>query len=427
MTATTDTPISVADPAVIKCPYPAYAKLREEAPVYLDPVTQFWILTRYDDVRNALLSPDVYLSDYWTKAISSEVQVAREKRAHERFIHEGLGVPGPSIGQLPLDLHAPVRAVFNNAFRASRIRGHQDFIRDTAYRYAERFAAKGSGDLVKEFTLPFPMEIISRLAGIPQEDVDRVNVWAASWLARFGGMLDDEGDQRAVTHEIEFQHYMKELIDRLRAHPDDSILSDIVNIPTPDGQYLDDTQLFTHIQADLIVAGSETTGNAMSAGMLLLASNPELSERVRSEPETYLRVFVEEVLRLESPAQGLFRVAGRDIELHGVTIPKGALIQLRYGAANRDQDAFADADALDLDRESLDHLAFSGGVHGCAGAPLARAELYWAFKALLDTLDNIEVLAENDFEYLPSTVHRGLLSLKLGFTKKANESAVEGA
>lgn len=410
-------PLSVADPKIVECPYAAYAYLRDNAPVYFDPVTKFYVLTRYDDVRHALLKPNLYLSDDWMEAVRNEVQVFRATRAHDRFAKEGW-VPGLSIGMLLPDRHAPVRAVFNNAFRAARIRQHEDFIRETAYRFADKFAEQGTGDLVADFAMPYPLTVITRLVGIPEEDVDRVKTWSASWIERFGMMLDDQADDRAVGLEIECQHYTKKIIDRLRANPDGSILSDIINIPTPEGTYLDDNELFTHIQADLIVAGSETTTNTMSAGIMLLCQNPEIDKRLRADPDKYLRVFIEEVLRLESPVQGLFRVAAEDIKLHGVTIPKGSLMQLRYGSANRDPEQFANPDELDLERNSLVHLGFGGGPHSCAGAPLARAELYWGFKALLDRIDNVKLLPENDFEHLQSIVHRSLKSLKISFTKK---------
>ncbi|KHK89803.1 cytochrome P450 [Novosphingobium malaysiense] len=409
--------ISVSDPEIVKCPYEAYEKLREEAPVYLDPVTQFYVLTRYEDVRKAFSQPNLYLNDDWVQSIQDEVQIARRKHAHERFTKEGW-VPGLSIGMLRPERHAPVRAIFNNAFRPAKIKEYEPFIRETAYRFARQFAEKGSGDLIAEFAMPYPLTVIARLVGIPEDDMDRVKEWTAAWIERFGMMLDDQADDRAVGKEIEFQHYTKKIIDRLRAEPDGSILSEIINMPTPDGRYLDDQELFTHIQADLLVAGSETTTNTMSAGVMLLCRNPEINAMVRSDPDKYLRVFIEEVLRLESPVQGLFRVAAEDIELHGVTIPKGALIQLRYGSANRDPEKFGCPAEFDMTRKANAHVAFGGGPHSCAGAPFARAELYWAFKALFDTIDNVELLPDNDFEYLQSVVHRSLKSLNIRFTKK---------
>lgn len=417
MNSPADHPLSVSDPEVVECPYAAYGKLRDEDPVYFDPVTRFYVLSRYEDVRKASLTPDLFICDDWMDKIRDEVQMARARRAHDRFEREGW-VPGLSIGALGPERHRPVREVFNNAFRAARIKEYEPFIRDTAYRLVEQFAERGAGDLVAEFAVPYPLAVITHLIGIPPGDQEKVKKWTSAWIQRFGMMLDDEADNEAVSREIEFQHYTKKLIDRLRKNPDNTILSDIVNIPGPDGKYLTDNELFTHIQADLLVAGFETTQNTTAAGVLLLCQNPELNERVRSNPDKYLRVFIEEVLRVESPVQGLFRVAAEDIEIHGVTIPKGSLIQLRYGSANRDPRQFDHPEEIDIEHGVSPHLGFGVGPHSCAGAPLARCELYWAFKAIFDRLDNIELLPENDFTHIQSVVHRGLKSLKVKCTRK---------
>jgi cytochrome P450 len=408
--------ISIADPAVIECPYAAYARLRQAAPVYFDPVARFYVLTRYEDIRRALLQPDVYVSDDWMDLMRTGVHAERARKARDRFTKEG-SVPGPSIGVLPPERHGPVRAVFNNAFRATRIREHEGFIRETAYRMVADFAQNGEADFVAQFATPFPMRVITTLAGIPAADAPDVKQWTEAWISRLGMMLLEEEEDRAVGLEIEFQRYAKGIIDRLRARPDGSILSDIVNVPAPDGSYLADAELFTHLNADLIVAGSETTTNALSAGVMILCKNSSVRERLRAEPDASLRLFIEEVLRLEGPVQGLFRIAARDIELHGVTIPKGSLIQLRYGSANRDPDQFAAPDQLDLDRGGA-HLAFGAGAHHCAGAPLARAELYWGFRAILDGLDDIQLTPANDFKHLQSIIHRGLKELRISFTPR---------
>lgn len=410
-------PISVSDPEIIECPYEAYEKLRAESPVYFDPVTKFYVLTRYEDVRRALSNLALYTVDDWTSAIQDKVQQFRSQRAHDRFTKEGW-VPGLSIGALPPEKHVGVRSIFNNAFRASKMKEYEPFIRETAYRLAREFAEKGSGDLVAEFAMPFPLTVVAHLVGMPAEDLDRVKEWTWAWITRFGMMLDDEADNAAVSKEIEFQHYTKKIIDRLRGSPDGSLISEIINTPMPDGNYLTDNELFMHIQADLMVAGFETTQNTTSAGMKLLCENPEIEQLVRSEPDKYLRVFIEEVLRVESPVQGLFRVAADDIELHGVTIPKGSLIQLRYGSANRDPEQFGCPAQIDMDRKVVKHLAFGGGPHGCAGAPLARLELYWAFRAILDTMENFRLLPENDLTHFQSVVHRGYKQLLISFDKK---------
>jgi pimeloyl-ACP methyl ester carboxylesterase len=139
--------------------------------------------------------------------------------------------------------------------------------------------------------------------------------------------------------------------------------------------------------------------------------------RLKADPEQHLRTFCEEVVRLESPVQGLFRWAARDFELHGVTIPQGAMLNVRYAAANRDEREFEQADVLNLEREKAGrHLGFGSGVHHCLGAPLARREMYWTFKALIDRVDDMWFApGRNDFRVAPNFALRALKELHIEF------------
>jgi cytochrome P450 len=170
--------------------------------------------------------------------------------------------------------------------------------------------------------------------------------------------------------------------------------------------------------ADTFVGGSETTTNALSAGMRILIERNDIWEKLKSDQDKYLKVFIEEVLRLESPVQSLMRNAAKDVELNGVKIPKGSVINVRYAAANRDSDIFEDPEEVNLDRKKAGaHMAFGSGIHHCLGAPLARRELYWGFKAALDLFDEVKFSEDkNDFAYHPHYLLRSLKELHIEFT-----------
>jgi cytochrome P450 len=178
--------------------------------------------------------------------------------------------------------------------------------------------------------------------------------------------------------------------------------------------------LHAEMMADTFVGGSETSTNAISAGIMLLGRDREAWATLKSDPDKYLRTFVEEVLRLESPVQGLFRVVRRDIEMHGVAIPAGAMINTRYAAANRDDRHFPEPEKLDLTRRNAaSHLAFGSGVHHCLGAPLARRELYWSFKAFIDRVEDFELTPDkNQLRHAPNIALRALKELHITFRKK---------
>ena len=154
--------------------------------------------------------------------------------------------------------------------------------------------------------------------------------------------------------------------------------------------------------ADTFVGGSETTTNAISAGVKLLIENPLAWEQLQSDPDRYLKVFIEEVLRLESPVQSLMRATAKDVELSGVTIPAGSLINIRFAAANRDERRFDNPDMIDLERPHPGgHMAFGSGKHHCLGAPLALRELDWSLKALVLCIDSMWFAeGNNDVSYL---------------------------
>jgi len=222
----------------------------------------------------------------------------------------------------------------------------------------------------------------------------------------------------STEQEIAAQHYFQPIFERLRERPDDTLLSDLVNTVIPEwGRPLTDNELHAEMMADTFVGGSETTTNALAEGVRLLIDNPSEWAKVKNDPDTYVPLLAEEVLRLEGPVQGLFRTAAVDVEMHGVTIPAGAVVNVRYAAANRDDRQFECPAEMNLDRENLrSHLAFGFGTHHCLGAPLARRELVIGFRALVDRVDEMWFEPEvNDFRHHPNFCLRALEQLRIGF------------
>ncbi|MBO6657347.1 MAG: cytochrome P450, partial [Pseudomonadales bacterium] len=251
--------------------------------------------------------------------------------------------------------------------------------------------------------------------------------WTDAWVQRLGMMQTEEEEQWSVEMEIEAQHYFQKIFDRLREEPDDSLLSVLVNREIPEwGRTLTDNELHAEMMADTFVGGSETTTNAIGYGMKLLIDNPQVWEKLKSDPDKYLRTFCEEVVRLEGPVQGLFRMAANDVEMHGVTIPKGAMVNIRYAAANRDEREFECPEQLDLEREKPGrHVGYGSGIHHCLGAPLARRELFWAFRALIDRVDDMRfVEGKNSFEVAPSFSLRAMKELHVEFDAKPADQRI---
>jgi cytochrome P450 len=254
--------------------------------------------------------------------------------------------------------------------------------------------------------------------GAPEDDIWRIKAWTDAWVQRLGMMQTHEETVWSTEQEIEAQHYFQAIFERLRAEPDDTLLSDLVNTVIPEwGRTLNDNELHAEMMADTFVGGSETTTNALGEGVRLLIEHPRAWDQVKSDPDTYVPLLCEEVLRLESPVQGLFRSVAVDTEIGGVHVPPGSILNIRYAAANRDPSQFECPADLDLDRPNVRaHLAFGFGTHHCLGAPLARRELAIGFRAVVDRFHEMWFIdGANDFEHHPNFCLRALKHLHVGF------------
>ena len=410
--------INFLDAAIQNCPYHAYKKLRDEAPVWQDPITGFFVITRFEDLRNVLLDT-VSFTNQSNSNGRRALDVERAQRMRKLYETKGW-VPAPTLAGRDDPNHKQMRAMFNEAFRPARINEMEPLVEGTARKLIDAFIDDGYCDWMQQFAVPMPLIIIGQQMGAKEEDIWRIKAWTDAWVQRLGMMQTEEEEAWSVEMEIEAQNYFQPIFEKLRKQPDGSLISELVNRVIPEwGRPLNDNELHAEMMADTFVGGSETSTNAIAYGVKLLIENPDVWVQLKSDPEQYLRTFCEEVLRLEGPVQGLFRQAAKDIELHGVTIPEGAMINVRYAAANRDEREFECPEKLDLERDKPGrHLAFGSGIHHCLGAPLARRELYWAFKVLVEKVDEMWFApGKNDFTQAPNFALRALKELHIEFKK----------
>jgi cytochrome P450 len=403
------------DPAVQESPYEAYRKLRDEHPVYRDPRTGMVHVSRYADVRRVLTDGESFGAFY---PLDQDSPSQRQRRVHDLFQEKGW-VPAPTLFARDEPEHKQMRAIFTQAFRPAKIRELDGFVRETAERLIDELLPDGRCEWVRQLAVPLPLTVIVQQMGADPDDMWKIKGWTDAFFRRIGMMLSPAEELETVEREIEAQHYFQPIFERLRREPDDTLLSELVNRQVPEwGRALDDHELHAEMMADTFVGGSETTTNALAAGAKLLVENPDVWERLKRGSDADLRAFVEEVLRLESPVQALLKRTLRDVELAGVPIPQGSVIVVRYGAANRDEREFPNPDRVDLDRPRAgSHLAFGSGSHHCIGAPLARRELWWGFRALLERVAELRFApGRNDFRHHPHYLLRSLRELHLEWT-----------
>jgi len=432
---TTADEVNFFDPETNRCPYPAYQLLRDHAPVWKDPQTGMFVLTRYEDIRTVLLDPERFTNRVGSAAGMTEKAVRPDdpgeaarmdaeaewnRRIQAVYEDEGW-VTVPTLDALDPPRHMELRHMFDQAFRPGRISELDPFVEDLANRLFDDIMSECRCDWVQTLAIPLPLYTIGKQMGVPEEDMPKIKAWTDAWAQRLGLMQTPEERLWSARKEVEAQQYFQPIFERLRRHPEDTLLSDLVNKEVPEwGRTLTDNELHSEMMADFFVGGSETTTNALAAGLVALVEDPGLWERLRSDPERLLPVFVEEVIRTEGPVQGLLRETAVDVEMHGVTMPAGSVVNLRFAAGNRDDRHFSCPADIDLDRERpKTHLAFGLGGHFCLGAPLARREMYYGFKVLIERVESVRFVdGANDFDYHPNYFLRGLKALHVELTPR---------
>ena len=420
MTDLTQEEVDLTDVEIQQCPYDAYKKLRDNAPVYQDPKTGFFIVTRYEDVRHVLKDTENFKSSYGAAGQKAEGNINTEhvNKGTQLFKEKGW-VPAPTLAGRDDPNHKEMRSIFDQAFRPGKIKELEPNVESLSYELIDAFLDDGYCDWVEQFSIPLPLKIIGIQMGIEnEEDLWKIKKSTDAFFHRIGMMLSQEEELETIEREIEGQHYFQPIFEKLRKCPNDTLLSELVNTEIEQwGRTLNDNELHAEMMADTFVGGSETTTNALSAGIKLLIEKKDVWGMLKENSEKYLKVFVEEVLRLESPVQSLMRNTHEDVDLNGIKIPAGSIVNVRYAAANRDENYFENPEEINLERKKAGaHMAFGSGVHHCLGAPLARRELYWGFKAALDSFDDMWFAeGKNNFEYHPHYLLRSLKELHIEF------------
>lgn len=407
--------LNLMDPVVQHCPYDAYAWMRENEPVYHDPVTGQYFVTSYECLREAMRDTATYSAEVNWQALREGGVV---KEGVKAFAERGWPIV-PGLVQTDDPIHAEKRALVDKVFTAGRVKKMTPYVNQTVNDLIDAFIDDGECELMTQFAIPLPCIIIAEQIGVPREEIGKFKLWTDAQMQRISGMLSDAQEMECVEIVLEGQHYFKRVIDARRADPKDDIITDLIGAEIASGRKLNDAELIALIMGDVLVGGNETTTSSIMAGMKLMIDNPDQVALMR-EDDRLIRNFVEEVIRLETPVQGLYRMTTKETALGGVTLPKGAIVNMRYAAANRDEAMFEGAAKLDVTRKNAgSHFAFGSGVHHCLGASLARRELASTFSIFLDRMENFAYRPGfEEQEFLPSILQRTMKELHITFDKK---------
>jgi len=405
------------DESVLNCPYDFYQTLQEQAPVYQLPGTNIFMVSRHADVKKLLKDTETYSNNF------NHLLKGPEPDAAVTEIYAKGWEPVDTMITADPPRHRTYRTLVNKVFNQKRVDAMEGYMQTIAHELIDGFIERGECDFVKEFTTPLPVYVIADQLGVPRKDLEDFKTWSDSFARRLSQLATPEEQIEDAENIVAFQHYFAQIMDERRNGPQDDMISDLVatEIADPDTgetRQLNMEELQSLLQ-QLMVAGNETTTSAITGGMVSLIQNAEQLQALQDDPARIPNA-VEEILRMESPSAGMWRVVKKDSEIHGVKIPKDSLLMLRYHAANRDRELFAQPNDIDIDRTNADdHIAFGQGIHFCPGAMLARKEMTVAFTALFSRLTNFSIVEENsDLSYWPNIVLRGLKGLHISFEKR---------
>jgi len=348
-------------------PYPTYTRLRAEAPAYYNPTLDFWALSRFQNVWEAIQDWDLY---------SSAEGVSLER---------GSGGP-PMIIAMDPPRQQKLRRLVSKAFTPRRVAALEPTIRALTRKHLEPLLAIGACDFIQDFAAKLPMDAISTMMDVPESDQDQLRGWADTLLHREEGKADIP--QAGLEAGGKLARYFGEDLARRRARPGDDLISALLDAEI-DGERLSDAEIVGFCFL-LIIAGNETTTKMLGNAMTLLARHPDQRAWLLANPDGIAGA-IEEVVRYDNSTQMLARVLTRDVALHGVTMPAGKKVLLLVGSANRDERSFERADEFDIRRREPNNLAFGHGIHVCLGASLARLEGRVALEEVLPRMPEYEI------------------------------------
>ena len=356
-------------------PFDTYRRMRDEAPVYYSQTYDFYALTRHADVAAAM-------RDHETFSSSRGIDL--------QMVQSGEPVPPLIIMMDPPD-HRRMRSLVNKVFTPRAIERQRALVVEQVDRYLSAVDPTDF-DVVQDFSAPFPVEVITKMLGVPPGLRQQVRLLLDKTLEREYGKVEMPAAGIEAAMETGLMYY--NIIQERRAAPQEDMISDLIAVELDrDGATtkLDDVEI-TAFASMLGGAGAETVTKLVGNAIVTFAENPD-QWQLLVDDRSRIPAAVEELLRWEAPAQYLVRYTLKDVELHGTTIPAGNPVLLCAGSANRDERAFTDADTftIDRDRNEAQNLGLGYGVHSCLGAALARMESIVALDKLLDFMPRYEL------------------------------------
>lgn len=403
----TATPLDIASTAFKADPWPACAHLREVQPVARVPVRvhlgsdEAYLITRYEDAAT-VLRDERFVKDVRRARNTQDLGVPWMPRALKPLAHTMLDSDDEE--------HRRLRTLVRDTFAPKHVTLLEPRVRELVGTLLDRMAAADRVDLVADFALPLPLTVISEMLGVPERDRLRFRRWFSSLIGVSASNRPSLSMLLKLPDIFAMMRFLRRLVAERQAHPGDDLVSRLAVAQAGDDRLSEDE--LVAMLGILLIAGYETTVNLIATGTWLLLGHPDQFARLREEP-ALIGSAVEELLRLATPVDvATERYAREEVEIAGVTIPRGALVLVAIVSANADEMRFPQPEQMDVSRAENRHLSFGLGPHYCPGAPLARMEACVALEALIQRFPHLRLAAPAEqLHWRPGVSLRGLISL----------------
>lgn len=409
------------DEKALECPYEQFRRARSECPVSFGENIGFWVVSDHEHVMEVLREARTFSTKemlgpqaaaQWQQMID---MAAATEEGRERLGADYGNSPRKTLLFADPPEHTQHRRLITRALSAGAVASWEPRVRETAQLFVDGLETKPEQEFVADFATRYTMTVIADILGLPREMVQQLLAWTHGFNSMVGNPNLTEEELNGLRDvRLGFDVYFDEQMTLRKAEPTEDLVSRVVTLNEDSDEPLSRDELFMVLQL-LVVGGSDTSSTALSTMVEFLAENPQEWTRLRENP-TAIPQFIEELMRAESPVQGMFRVVTKDVELGGQQLKKGDMLWLSLGSANRDPKVFTDPDVVDLDRKAPtpDFVGFGGGPHLCPGAALTRMELRVALEELTQRFTGVQMTADRSGR-LPSFLFFGPANLPVRF------------